>query len=65
MKKKNIIVCSVIFAALVSLWIVLGIVIKNNVLEFFPLSVILGFVVNGIYLKSLCWMQVLSVLRSR
>ena len=51
MKKKKIIVCSIIFATLVSLWIVLGIVIKNNALEFFPLSVILGFVVNGIYLS--------------
>ena len=51
MKKKDKIISLSIFVGLIILWVVLGICSNNNALEFVPLSLILGFVGNGIYLS--------------
>ena len=51
MKIKKIIISLMIFIAMISLWIVLGVSISNNALEFLPLSIILGFLVTAIYLS--------------
>jgi hypothetical protein len=51
MKAKNIIFSLLISAAVIALWVLLGISIHNSAIEFLPLSIILAFLVSGIYLS--------------